>query len=196
MKNRCIQLTTLIVTFISLCAFSAQKVVLPSNCADFFQGSFIYEDSVSYPGMVKYEGDFHYEYYSNGHIKSNVTWFSDCSFELKIIENTVSGSSLPLGDKLRIDVLSIQGSRVEYEANYKGNKATHVLIKKSGWFLLQKDNKTIFRYIAISVYWLLRLFLWGIITTDPKIPPPSNSLCRASKDQQQKKTTTIPAAAF
>ncbi len=125
-------LGVLAVAFLTMFSFAsyAQDV---TDCSLMKDGRFIVEGDEDETAYMVIEDGYMTEFMQSSalYIKSKITWTDDCSYSLELTETNIPNFSQPLGTKLFVKILAVEGNRIKYEYQPSGIIEPGTIIKVS-----------------------------------------------------------------
>lgn len=119
MKSRLLILLLAIVG--GCCATSLKNNSKKTDCSIMKSGKFISPRSGDKSNIIIIDSESHVESDYSGRYttKSSITWLSDCSYRLKIIETNYTDRPFKPNDEMIVSIEKVEGNYVYFKAQYK-----------------------------------------------------------------------------
>ena len=117
--------------FLRCSVFQKHHEKYDSSCSIMKSGTFISTNLGDKTNTITIKGDVHIEHdYSKKYeTKSQITWLSECSYELKIIETNYVNRPFKVNDKMLVTIEKVEGNYIYFNAQYKDMMIKDTLLK-------------------------------------------------------------------
>ena len=108
---------------LSLLFVFSSLTIFAQDCSIMKSGIFRDAEDFDKTAYIEIDNDYLYDYAKNEseYILSKIHWVNDCTYVLTLVETNIEDFELPMGTRLKVNILETKGNVITYQYASAGN---------------------------------------------------------------------------